>query len=134
METDLNDSIERVYGDSDQLKQVILNIVINSFQAIHHDGTTRIKSWQDSSSIFVEIEDNGSGMSTETQERLFELYYTTKHDGGGIGMSICKNIVEAHEGKISFESTMDRGTVFYIEIPRIDRTAQLKAVAAMKSV
>lgn len=134
VETDLNDSIERVYGDSDQLKQVILNIVINSFQAIHHDGTTRIKSRQDSSSIFVEIEDNGSGMSTETQERLFELYYTTKHDGGGIGMSICKNIVEAHEGKISFESTMDRGTVFYIEIPRIDRTAQLKAVAAMKSV
>jgi len=133
VETDLCDSMERIYGDADQLKQVILNIVLNSFHAIHHDGTTRISSQQNSSSIIVEIEDNGSGMTQETQERLFELYYTTKHDGGGIGMAICKNIVEAHEGKINFESIVGKGTTFYIDLPRNDQTKQLKAIAEEKS-
>ncbi len=132
VQTDLDESVERIYGDPDQLKQVILNIVLNAFQAIHHDGNTIISSRQDSASVFVEIEDNGSGMSRDTQERLFELYYTTKHDGGGIGMAICKNIVEAHEGKISFESVIDKGTTFYLEFPRQDRTEKLKALAEKK--
>jgi two-component system, sporulation sensor kinase E len=133
IETDLCESVERVYGDADQLKQVILNIILNAFQAIHHGGNTVIRTRQEAASVFIEIEDDGSGMSYDTQERLFELYYTTKHDGGGIGMSICKNIVEAHEGKISFESIVEKGTTFYIELPRKDRTQQLEIAATKKS-
>ena len=66
-------------------------------------------------------------MPAEVQDRLFELYFTTKHDGGGIGMSICKNIVEAHEGNITFESLVDKGTTFIIQLPRKDHTKTLKA-------
>jgi signal transduction histidine kinase/HAMP domain-containing protein len=133
VEIDLCEPIERIYGDPDQLTQVILNIVLNSFQAIHHDGIAKIRTRQESLSVQIEVEDNGSGMTPETQERLFELYYTTKHDGGGIGMAICKNIIEAHEGTITFESQVEKGTTFYIELPRQDRTQQLKAAAETHS-
>jgi signal transduction histidine kinase/HAMP domain-containing protein len=133
VEVDLCEPIERIYGDPDQLTQVILNILLNSFQAIHHDGVAKIRTRQNSLSVRIEIEDNGCGMTPETQERLFELYYTTKHDGGGIGMAICKNIVEAHEGTITFESMLDKGTTFCIELPRQDRTQQLKAATNKNS-
>lgn len=130
--THLSENIDRIYGDPDQLKQVFLNITLNAFQAIHHEGETTIRTEQRGSSVFVEIEDNGSGMSPETKERLFELYYTTKHDGGGIGMSICKNIVEAHEGRITFDSSLNKGTTFYIELPRKDQTTQVQIPALDK--
>ncbi|MCB0281990.1 MAG: HAMP domain-containing protein [Calditrichaeota bacterium] len=121
----LNNEVDHVYGDPDQLKQVFLNIILNAFQAIHHNGQTDIRTRQEGSSILVEIEDNGAGMSHEVKERLFELYFTTKHDGGGIGMAICKNIVEAHEGKITFDSTEGKGTIFTIALPRKDKTTQI---------
>jgi nitrogen fixation/metabolism regulation signal transduction histidine kinase len=129
IETQLEENLEKVYGDPDQLKQVFLNIILNAFQAIHHEGITRIRTMQKSKNIVIDIEDNGSGMPADVQERLFELYFTTKHDGGGIGMSICKNIIEAHEGNITFESLVDKGTTFHIELPRKDHTKTLKAMA-----
>jgi len=109
-----------------------LNIILNAFQAIHHEGITHIKTTQQSENIIIMIEDNGSGMPADVQDRLFELYFTTKHDGGGIGMSICKNIIEAHEGNITFESLVDRGTTFKIVLPRKDHTKTLKAQAKKK--
>ncbi len=122
IETDLSKTLERIYGDPDQLKQVFLNIILNAFQAIDHEGTTKIKTHQDGSKVVIEISDDGGGMSKGIQERIFELYFTTKKDGGGIGMSICKNIIEAHEGKISFESILEKGTTFFIELPHKDQT------------
>lgn len=126
IETDLNPAIEKIYGDDDQLKQVFLNIVLNAFQAINHDGITRIRTSDDNKGVLVEIEDNGSGMSKEVKQRMFELYFTTKQDGGGIGMSICKNIVEAHEGRITFESQPGKGTTFFIKFPDKDQTTLTK--------
>lgn len=122
LEIDLSKTLERIYGDPDQLKQVFLNIILNAFHAIDNDGTTKIKTYQQGSRVIIEISDDGSGMSAEVQERLFELYFTTKQDGGGIGMSICKNIIEAHEGNITFKSSIDEGTTFFIELPYKDQT------------
>ena len=121
-------NINRVYGDADQLKQVFLNIVLNAFQAIHNDGMVIVRTTQKNRRIKVEIEDNGCGMPRDTQAHIFDLYYTTKHDGGGIGMSICKNIIEAHEGSLWFSSTENVGTVFSIEFPPREITTQLKAL------
>ena len=131
IKTKLNENVESVYGDPDQLKQVILNIILNAFQAIRHDGETHIRTLQKSSSVIIEIEDNGSGMIPEVKERIFELYFTTKHDGGGIGMAICKNIIEAHEGQIRFESEVGKGTKFIIELPHPDQTKTLKVPEKM---
>lgn len=124
--------IESIYGDPDQLKQVIINIILNAFQAIHHDGVTTIKTKMNTGDVLIEISDDGAGMTEEVKERLFELYFTTKHDGGGVGMSICKNIVEAHEGEISFISTPEKGTTFTIRIPRKEQTTQINMRPASK--
>ncbi len=125
IDTDFSDGIERIYGDPDQLKQVFLNIVLNAFQAIHNGGTVRMTTRMEGAHLRVEIADDGCGMTPEVQERLFELYFTTKHDGGGIGMAICRNIIEAHDGEIDFESREGAGTTFRISLPRISHTTQL---------
>jgi signal transduction histidine kinase len=119
---ELKETIEFIYGDPDQLKQVILNIVLNGFQAIGRDGTLHIRTRQSDSRIFVEIQDTGKGMPPEVQEHLFELYYSTKPDGGGIGLVVCKNIMEAHEGRISFTTTEGKGTVFILDFPNEELT------------
>ncbi|RMH60258.1 MAG: HAMP domain-containing protein [Calditrichaeota bacterium] len=129
IEKALDPAVERIYGDPDQLKQVFLNIVLNAFQAIHNTGTVRIATRMDAGQLLVEIEDDGCGMPPEVQERLFELYFTTKHDGGGIGMAICRNIVEAHEGQIDFKSVEKKGTTFYIRLPRMSQTTQINIAA-----
>ncbi len=128
IERQFDANLNRVYGDADQLKQVFLNIILNAFQAIHNEGKTIIRTSQQNNRVRVEIEDNGCGMPREVQDRIFDLYYTTKHDGGGIGMSICKNIIEAHEGRLWFNSRENIGTVFSIEFPPREATTQLKAL------
>jgi len=130
IERQFDTSIDRVYGEPDQLKQVFLNIILNAFQAIHNEGQVTLYTTQISGGVHVEIEDNGCGMPHDVQDRIFDLYYTTKHDGGGIGMSICKNIIEAHEGKLWFKSQENIGTVFTIEFPPREATTQLKALKA----
>jgi len=130
VESILDDNIEKVYGDADQLKQVFLNIILNGFQAIEHDGRVAVRTASRGGRVHVEIEDDGCGMTPDVQQRIFELYFTTKHDGGGIGMAICKNIIEAHDGTIRFNSAPQQGTTFVIELPNQDQT---RSVMQLKS-
>ena len=122
LEINLDANIDFIYGDVDQLKQVILNVVLNAFQAVGEDGQVSIKTGQDSQKVYIEIADNGPGISPEVGEHIFDLYFTTKPDGGGIGLALCKKIVEAHEGRIWFRSTPGQGATFTIALPRISQT------------
>lgn len=126
VKTKFDESLDYIYGDPDQLKQVILNIVLNGFQAIDSDGTLYIRTRRSKNRILVEIQDTGTGMPPEVQEHLFELYFTTKSDGGGIGLAISKNIMQAHEGRITFESAQGKGTVFFLDFPTKDFTKTLR--------
>lgn len=119
---ELDHSIDFIYGDVDQLKQVFLNIVLNAFQAVDQDGEVQIKTSQDAQKVYVEITDNGQGIPPEVGEHIFDLYFTTKKDGGGIGLALCKKIVEAHEGQIWFRSKVGQGTTFIVAFPRITRS------------
>ncbi len=130
VESILDDNIDKVYGDADQLKQVFLNIILNGFQAIEHDGRVAVRTGSRGGRVHIEIEDDGSGMTPDVQQRIFELYFTTKHDGGGIGMAVCKNIIEAHDGTINFNSAPQQGTTFVIELPNQDQT---RSVMQLKS-
>jgi len=125
VEPRLDKQLEFIYGDADQLKQVLLNIIINGFQAIERDGVLQIISRMSERRVLVEITDNGRGMSDEVQQHIFDLYYTTKKDGGGIGLAVSKNIIEAHEGRLSFESSSGKGTRFILDFPKKDNTTQL---------
>ena len=125
IKTTIDEKLDFIYGDPDQLKQVILNIVLNAFQAIDREGTVYVRTREMNKRIFVEIQDTGKGMPPEVQRRIFEPYFTTKDDGGGIGLSVSKSIMEAHEGRISFETVIGKGTRFILDFPRKDKTTQL---------
>ena len=126
IETELDEKIDLIYGDPDQLKQVFLNIVLNAFQAIEQTGKVILRTRSDHHRIFVDISDNGKGMSPEVQQRIFDLYFSTKDDGAGVGLAISKNIIQMHDGRISFESAVGKGTTFTLDFPRKDQTTQTK--------
>jgi len=133
IKSQLDETIDFIYGDPDQLKQVILNIIINGFQAIDRDGTVYIRTRAEHKRIFVEIQDTGIGMPSEVQKRLFDLYFSTKRDGGGIGLAVSRNIMQVHEGRISFKSAVGKGTVFTLDFPRKDKTTQINIPAHRRS-
>jgi signal transduction histidine kinase len=124
IETDLDKNLDFIYGDPDQLKQVFLNIVLNAFQAIGQTGKVIIRTRSDQKRIFVDISDNGKGMTPEVQQRIFDLYFSTKDDGAGVGLAISKNIMQMHDGRISFQSAPGKGTIFTLDFPKKEQTTQ----------
>jgi signal transduction histidine kinase len=122
IECDLDPPSGVLYGDEDQIKQVILNIILNAFVAMPDGGKLNVKTQHMPEYVKIEIADSGAGIPEEIQDKIFDLYFTTKKDGGGVGLSVCKNIIKAHDGRIEFESERGKGTVFIIHLPLKDPT------------
>lgn len=106
------------------LNQVFLNLIVNSAHAIADRGQTRglitLKTRVQKNSVLVSISDNGSGIPEEIQHRIFDLFFTTKEVGRGTGQGLAishKIITEKHRGKLTFETRLDIGTTFHIELP-----------------
>jgi two-component system sensor histidine kinase PilS (NtrC family) len=112
-----------VLGISDQLKQAFLNIIVNAIQAMKNQKSLVLgvkTASLDNNQVYVEISDTGSGMSEETQKRLFEPFYTTKSKGTGLGLAMTHKIFEAHQATIQIESKLDFGTKFKIIFNKIN--------------
>jgi len=124
LQLELDDKVDFIYGDADQIQQVFLNIVLNAFQAVERGGTVAIKTTQDEKYVYVHVKDNGKGIAPEIGDRIFDLYFSTKEDGGGIGLALCKKIMKAHEGDITYRSKLGKGTIFTIIFPREFRKRQ----------
>lgn len=108
-----------VFGDSIQVQQVLINILDNALQAINDKANPMVKigiSSNDGYAILA-VEDNGDGIDQNNLQRLFELYQTTRHDGIGIGLWLCKTIVEQHSGKIFGINAPSGGARFIVELP-----------------
>ncbi len=118
--SDLDPSLGVIYGDEDQLKQVILNIVLNAFSATNMGGRVDVITRKEYERVLIQIIDTGRGIPIEIRDKIFDLYFTTKKDGGGIGLSVCQNIIKAHDGRIEFESEEGKGTTFNIHFPTKD--------------
>lgn len=107
--------------DPNQLKQVIINLIKNAMEAIdecnHHEKVVHISTVTDSKNIYIKISDNGCGMAKNTMEKLFTPFFSTKEKGTGIGLSVCKKIIENHGGSILLESEIGKGTTFTIHFP-----------------
>jgi len=105
-----------------QLSQVFVNLMVNAAQAIEAQGVITVSTHQEKDWAVVEISDNGSGISPENLERIFEAFYTTKEDGKGtgLGLSICHDILQKHQGTISVVSKIGEGTCFTIKLPMSD--------------
>src|SRR5713226_7057010 len=117
--------------DSDFMRQAVLNIVLNGVQAMANGGVLTIGSRREQDIVITEIQDQGGGIPQEIQDKIFELYFTTKKEGSGIGLAQTYQIMQWHYGSIDFESTPGVGTTFRLRIPLAgSRLDVLKEVAA----
>ncbi len=104
-------------GNRDRLSQVLLNVVKNAIQATPDGGTVRINAGVDCGYATVTVSDNGHGISQEDMPRIFEPFFTTKARGTGLGLALCRKIVEEHGGKITVHSVVDEGTSVSLAFP-----------------
>jgi len=103
--------------DLDFAKQAILNVVLNGVQAMPSGGTLTIAARKNEDTVVTEIRDQGAGIPAEVQEKIFELYFTTKKSGTGIGLAQTYQIMQWHYGSVDFESAEGKGTTFRLRWP-----------------
>jgi two-component system sensor histidine kinase HydH len=103
--------------DPDLIKQSLMNIIQNAFDAVKEDGQVLLNYFKLKNNLYIEIKDNGLGMTKEQTNKIFDLYYTTKKDGNGLGLSISQKIIAQHNGTISVSSQLNQGSIFKIILP-----------------
>jgi signal transduction histidine kinase len=112
IERHLPDQNLPVKVDVDLMKQAILNVVINGLQAMPQGGRLTISARRDNNVVVAEVQDQGSGIPKDMREKIFELYFTTKKEGSGIGLAQTYQILQWHYGSVDFESAEGAGTTF----------------------
>jgi signal transduction histidine kinase len=122
IQTRLTDGLFPVQGDRVQLQQVVLNLILNAIEAMSSiDDTARelsISSEQSQADgVYVAVRDSGPGIDPDHLERVFEAFYTTRSGGMGMGLSICRSIIDAHGGQLWAEANEPRGAVFQFTLP-----------------
>jgi signal transduction histidine kinase len=125
--TELREGLPRLFADRGQIRQVLLNLIMNGMEAMDSitDRARQLRITSDvveeSAGVMITIEDFGLGIDPKDTERIFEPFYTTKSQGMGIGLSICRSIVEAHGGRLVAESDRLHGLLLRISLPIDDR-------------
>jgi PAS domain S-box-containing protein len=117
----LADGLPRIQGDRVQLQQVLLNLIINAIEAMRDVGEEErellISSRNEADGVSVEVRDSGPGFAPAALERVFEAFYTTKPEGMGMGLPICRSIIEAHGGRLCAIPCEPQGALFRFTIP-----------------
>jgi signal transduction histidine kinase len=103
--------------DVDLMKQAILNVVLNGVQAMPQGGLLTISARREGQAVVAEVRDQGGGIPQDMHDKIFELYFTTKKEGSGIGLAQTYQILQWHYGSVDFESTEGAGTIFRFHIP-----------------
>jgi signal transduction histidine kinase len=126
-------------ANGNQIQQVLMNLLINARQAMPQGGAVLIKLGYDAESQLVEltVRDNGTGMPPDVLRKIFDPFFSTKSGpdasgkgGTGLGLSMCRDIIEAHRGRIRVDSTVGRGTAFNIKLPAAIATTPMAIVSA----
>jgi PAS domain S-box-containing protein len=123
VQTRLSEGLFPVHGDRVQLQQVALNLVLNAVEAMGStEAVTRellISTDQDHRGVVVAVRDSGPGLDPSHLERVFDAFYTTKSSGMGMGLSICRSIIDAHGGRLWAEANEPRGAIFQFTLPAV---------------
>ncbi len=122
LDTELTENLPQVMADRVQLQQVVMNLVTNAMDAmepiVDRQKLLRVKSAiKDGDIVVVAIEDSGTGIDADKVDRLFDTFFTTKPNGMGMGLSICRSIIEAHNGRLGVSAGAQYGSVFRFELP-----------------
>jgi signal transduction histidine kinase len=122
-ETEVEPGAERVYADADAFRTVLSNLLDNALRYTPPGGTITLRARRDDGGVRVSVKDTGAGITSEHLHRIFERFYRadsarSRDEGGtGLGLAIVKHLVEAHEGKVSAESAVGRGTEIVVWFP-----------------
>ena|GEM_PF-6008510 len=121
LQWDLAVGLPPIAGDPIQLQQVIVNLLLNARDSLHESGVTSrkitLRSRVEPGAAVIEVEDNGLGMSEEIAARLYEPFVTTKLQGMGIGLNICRSILQEHRGEIDYHQVASGGVLFRVRLP-----------------
>ena len=120
--TALAEGLPPIEGDRVQLQQVVLNLIINAIQAMRADaeGPRELlitTAQAEPNGVLVAVKDSGPGLAPSSLEQLFDPFYTTKPGGLGMGLSICRSIIEAHGGRLWVTANLPRGAIFHFTVP-----------------
>jgi signal transduction histidine kinase len=107
-----------VFGDDGKLKQALLNLAVNAFDAMPVGGTLTLRGALHESECVLEIQDTGHGIKDSEKAKIFRFHYSTKDSGSGVGLSIVKMITEYHGGRVEFDSTEGQGSIFTLKFPK----------------
>ncbi len=116
VEMKISEDNYKMTADFELLRQSIGNVILNAAEAVEPGGQIHLKARTDDDRIKIEIEDNGSGIPEEVQDKVFHPFFTTKNTGTGLGLAMVKRIVQAHNGRIDLESSAN-GTLFIFSFP-----------------
>ncbi len=119
-----------VMVDADLVKQAVLNVVNNGVQAMEDGGQLTITAVRDDGSARVEVRDTGQGIPPDVRDKIFNLYFTTKAKGSGIGLAMTYRVMQLHNGSVEFESLDGQGTVFRLRLPLARREEAPEEIAA----
>jgi signal transduction histidine kinase/uncharacterized membrane protein affecting hemolysin expression len=119
-----------IKADLDFMKQALLNVVINGVQAMPEGGVLNISARRDDDSALAEVRDHGAGIPRGVQDKIFELYFTTKKEGNGIGLAQTYQILQWHYGSVEFESRENEGTTFRFRVPLASASLNSESVAS----
>lgn len=119
IETELQPNLPSIYFQKDKLLQVFLNLITNAIEAENTRNTIFVRSYMDESdnnkAIYWEVEDNGIGIKDANKSKIFKDFYTSKKQGTGLGLSVCKKLLNEFGAEIDFKSTYRQGTKFFIK-------------------
>ncbi|MGA7460091.1 MAG: ATP-binding protein [Candidatus Korobacteraceae bacterium] len=133
IETQLGKDALRVRADADLIKQALLNVVLNGVQSMSSGGALNITARQQDSAATIEVRDQGGGIPPEVQDKVFNLYFTTKKTGSGIGLAMSYRVLQLHNGALNFETEVGRGTTFRLLLPLIEAKQHQQAEAITRT-
>jgi signal transduction histidine kinase len=114
---DLQDDVPSVQGDPTQIKQAILNVLLNAIENSPSGGSITLATETKDSNVSIKVEDKGEGIQPAHRDRIFDPFFSTKAGGVGLGLALALEIIRMHHGHISFTSEVGKGSSFIIFLP-----------------
>jgi signal transduction histidine kinase len=133
VETQLTAEPLPVRADNDLIKQALLNVVLNGVQAMNNGGILTMVAHQFDATAAIEVRDQGPGIPPEVRDKVFNLYFTTKKTGSGIGLAMSYRVLQLHNGAIEFETEVGRGTTFRLVLPLASEQDRVGAEVATET-